>query len=277
MVGYTTRIDEGVVQLCYTDPDTGEYCEQPVDPAMSDEDRQKTVDEQMEDRRATRIFERNLEPDFSSNFRDEIYMDGEIKRTDYSVDRPEARPKIDQLIAHFPWYTVQELTGRPQHVIGNYGNYRPPYNNDSISYYDFTTPTPSRLGAYGCTTETYGDDLLNWHGIKHDLTTSSKAAKFVFTQRHGQYINPFPVDYPTNRIMYWARIHNPDGTVEPWVDAYVVSTVSYMRDWCDRNDQTFPLPDDVTEQPWCFAIVWNNDTGEISNVKAYIRTSYNGD
>ena len=276
MYTYTIIEENGFTRVAATDTEVG-YAEVQHTGEAADEAYQATLREFFEDIKAEKIYYENIQPDFTRNFRDEVYMSGEIVRTDYSVDRPEARPKIDQLIAHFPWYTVQELTSRPQHVIGNYGNYRPPYNNDSISYYDFTKPTPSRLGAYGCTTETYGDDLLNWHGIKHDLATLTKAAKFVFTQNHGQYINPFPLDYPTKRAIFWARIHNPDGTVEPWVDAYIISTINYMRDWCDRNNQTFPLPDDVTEQPWCFAIVWNNDTGEISNVKAYIRTSYNGD
>ena len=275
MYTYTIIEEDGFTRVAATDTEVG-YAEVQHTGEAADEAYQATLREFFEDIKAEKIYYENIQPDFTRNFRDEVYMSGEIVRTDYSVDRPEARPKIDQLIAHFPWYTVQELTSRPQHVIGNYGNYRPPYNNDSISYYDFTKPTPSRLGAYGCTTETYGDDLLNWHGIKHDLATLTKAAKFVFTQNHGQYINPFPLDYPTKRAIFWARIHNPDGTVEP-VDAYIISTINYMRDWCDRNNQTFPLPDDVTEQPWCFAIVWNNDTGEISNVKAYIRTSYNGD
>jgi hypothetical protein len=47
-----------------------------------------------------------------------------------------------------------------------------------------------------------------------------------------------------------------------------------MREWCEEHSLTFPLPDDVTDQPWCFSVVYNDDTGEMINVKAYIRHRY---
>lgn len=274
MTDYTTRIDGDVIQLCYTDPDTGDYWEVPVSPTKTEAERQKVVDEKVEDDRALRIYEENIQPDFTRNFRDEVYMNGEIKRTDYSCDRPEALTQINRLVAEFPEYTVEQLTSEAQNVIGQYGAYRPPYNDNSISFYDFTTPTAQTLAAYGCTTDTYGDDLLGWHGIKHDLTNLTKTAKFVFTQIHGSYLSNAPLSLPTNRQIFYARIHNADGTVEPWVDVYIVSTINYMRAWCAEHGLTFPLPDDVTQQPWCFSVVFNDVTGEIANVKAYIRHRY---
>ena len=274
MTDYTTRIDGDVVQLCYTNPDTGFYCELPVSPTKTDAEKQKAVDEQVEDERALRIYEENIHPDFTRNFCDEVYMDGEIKRTDYSCDRAEALTEINRLVAAFPEYTVEQLTAEAQNVIGQYGAYRPPYNDNSISFYDFTTPSAETLAAYGCDADTYGDDLLHWHGIKHDLTNLTKTAKFVFTQSHGTYLVNAPSSLPTNRSIFFARIHNADGTIEPWVDVYLISTINYMSEWCEEHSLIFPLPDDVTEQPWCFSIVYNDDTGEMSSVKAYIRHRY---
>jgi hypothetical protein len=274
MVDYTTRIDGDVVQLCYTDPDTSDYWELPVDPSMSDADRQTKIDEKVEDDRAEKIYYENIEPDFTRNFRDEVYMNGEVKRIDYSCDRPEALTEINRLVAAFTEYTVEQITAGAQNVIGQYGAYRPPYNDNSISFYDFTTPSVETLAAYGCDADTYGDDLLGWHGIKHDLTNLTKTAKFVFTQSHGTYLSNAPISLPTNRSIFFARIHNADGTVEPWVDVYIISTINYMRDWCAEHGLTFPLPDDVTQQPWCFSVVYNDDTGEMANVKAYIRHRY---
>ena len=274
MVDYTTRVDGDVVQLCYTDPDTNTYWELPVDPSMPDADRQSKVNEKVEDDRAERIYSENLAPDFTRNFRDEVYMNGEVKRTDYSCDRPEALTQINRLVAAFPEYTVEQLTSETQNVIGQYGAYRPPYNDNSISFYDFTTPSAETLAAYGCDADTYGDDLLHWHGIKHDLTNLTKTAKFVFTQGHGTYLANAPSSLPPNRSIFYARIHNADGTVEPWVDVYIISTINYMREWCEEHSLTFPLPDDVTDQPWCFSVVYNDDTGEMINVKAYIRHRY---
>lgn len=274
MTGYTTRVDGDVVQLCYTDPDTGNYCEFPVSPTTTDVEKQEALNEKVEDDRALRIYEENIAPDFTRNFRDEVYMNGEVKRIDYSCDRPESLTEINRLVAAFPEYTVEQLTAEAQNVIGQYGAYRPPYNDNSISLYDFTTPSAETLAAYGCDADTYGDDLLHWHGIKHDLTNLTKTAKFVFTQSHGTYLNNLPELMPPNRMAFYARIHNADGTVEPWVDVYIVSTFNYMREWCEEHSLTFPLPDDVTDQPWCFSVVYNDDTGEIANVKAYIRHRY---
>ncbi len=274
MTDYTTRVDGDVVQLCYTNPDTGAYCEVPVSPTKTDAERQKAVYEQVEDARAFRIYEENIEPEFTRNLRDAVYMNGEIKRIDYSCDRPEAMTEINRLVEAFPEYTVEQLTSEAQNVIGQYGAYRPPYNDNSISFYDFTKPSSETLAAYGCDVDTYGDDLLGWHGIKHDLTNLTKTAKFVFAQSHGTYLTNSPTSLPTNRSIFFARIHNADGTVEPWVDVYIISTINYMREWCEEHSLTFPLPDDVTDQPWCFSVVYNDDTGEMINVKAYIRHRY---
>ena len=77
--------------------------------------------EYFEDKKAEAIYFENLEPDFTRNFRDEVYMNGEVKRTDYSCDRPEALTEINRLVEAFPEYTVEQLTAEAQNVIGQYG------------------------------------------------------------------------------------------------------------------------------------------------------------
>lgn len=273
MYTYTTITEDGLTRICATDNEIG-YVEVQAGSATTEEQIQKVLNEHFEDKKAEKVYQENLAPDFTRNFRDNVYMDGEVKRIDYSCDRSEALVEINRLVAAFPEYTVEQLTSNSQNVIGQYGAYRPPYNNNSISFYDFTTPTAETLAAYGCDADTYGDDLLNWHGIKHDLTNLTKTAKFVFTQNHSTYLANAPSSLPTNRSIFYARIHNADGTIEPWADVYIISTINYMRDWCSANSLTFPLPDDVTSQPWCFSVVYNDTTGNITNVKAYIRHRY---
>jgi len=273
MYSYEIINDEGFIRLAATDLEAG-YGEVRIDAVTTEEQHQAILCEFFEDLKARKIYFENLEDNFTRNFRDEVYMDGEVKRTDYSCDRAEALTEINRLVAAFPEYTVEQLTAEAQNVIGQYGAYRPPYNDNSISFYDFTTPSTETLAAYGCDADTYGDDLLNWHGIKHDLTNQTKTAKFVFTQNHGTYLTNTPSPLPTNRQIFYARIHNADGTIEPWVDVYLISTIKYMSEWCEEHSLTFPLPDDVTEQPWCFSVVYNDDTGEMSSVKAYIRHRY---
>ncbi len=273
MYSYEIINDEWFIRLGATDPEAG-YGEIKIDAVTTEEQHQAILREFFEDLKSKAMVSENLEPDFTRNFHDEVYMNGEVKRTDYSCDRPEALTEINRLVAAFPEYTVEQLTAEAQNVIGQYGAYRPPYNDNSISFYDFTTPSTETLAAYGCDADTYGDDLLNWHGIKYDLTNLTKTAKFVFTQEHGTYLKNLPEPMPFNRTVFFARIHNADGTVEPWVDVYIVSTVNYMREWCEEHSLTFPLPDSITEQPWCFSVIYNDDTGEMANVKAYIRHRY---
>lgn len=273
MYSYEIINDEGFIRLGATDPKVG-YGEVKIDAVTTEEQHQTILCEFFEDLKARKIYSENLEDNFTRNFRDEVYMNGEVKRTDYSCDRPEALTEINRLVEAFSEYTVEQLTAEAQNVIGQYGAYRPPYNDNSISFYDFTTPSAETLAAYGCDADTYGGDLLHWHGIKHDLTNLTKTAKFVFTQEHGTYLANVPSSLPTNRSIFYARIHNADGTIEPWVDVYIVSTINYMREWCEEHSLTFPLPDGVTEQPWCFSVVYNDDTGEMANVKAYIRHRY---
>ena len=273
MYTFTIIEEDGFTRVAATDADVG-YAEVQHTGEATDEAYQATLREFFEDIKAHEIYHENIQPDFTRNFCDEVYMNGEVKRTDYSCDRPEALTEINRLIEAFPEYTVEQLTSEAQNVIGQYGAYRPPYNDNSISFYDFTIPTAETLAAYGCDADTYGDDLLGWHGIKHDLTNLTKTAKFVFAQSHGSYLSNAPSSLPTHRQIFYARIHNADGTVEPWVDVYIVSTINYMRDWCAEHGLTFPLPDNVTQQPWCFSVVFNDVTGEMANVKAYIRHRY---
>ena len=270
---YTTVTEDEITRICATDDEIG-YAEVQQGSAKTEDEIQSLLKEFFEDIKAERIYTENLEPDFTQNFRDDVYMDGEIKRVDYSCDREEALVQVNRLVAAFSEYTVDGLTSNAQNVIGEYGNYRPPYPDNCISFYDFVTPNNETLVAYGCTADTYGLDLLQWHGIKHDLTAGTKQAKFLFTQNHGSYLSNQPSELPTNRSVFWARIHNTDGSISQWVDTYVISTNNYMREWCAGIGKPFPLPDGVTDQPWCFGIVHDDTNGDIECVKAYVRHRY---
>ena len=65
-----------------------------------------------------------------------------------------------------------------------------------------------------------------WSGMaSKDLTAGTKQAKFVFTQNPDIPYKPKPFELPPNRknVMFFARIHNVDGSISN-VDTYVVST-----------------------------------------------------
>ena len=63
------------------------------------------------------------------------------------------------------------------------------------------------------------------------------------------------------------------GRLVMWILTLLVQH-NYMSEWCADIGKPFPLPDNVTEQPWCFGIVHDDTNGAIECVKAYVRYSY---
>jgi len=203
-------------------------------------------------------------------YKDNVYMNGELVRTDINVMVDDAASVINQLIDAFPQYTEQDIKDNSNNVIGTYGNYRPPYNNNSISLYRFERPSQDLLNTYKCG-NMYDNIILDWYGIKHDLSTLDISAKIVFKPEDCfTYFNNPPNINNTNSA-FFARIHNVDGTFSDWVDMYVFETNAYMKEYCQSIGKPFPLPDNITQQCWIYSIIFNDVTGEINNVKGYIR------
>ncbi|MEC7105923.1 MAG: hypothetical protein VXX02_03595 [Pseudomonadota bacterium] len=275
---YTIKTEDGINRICTTDPQDG-YVEIQAGSATSDAEYQSILKEWFEDTRTEIIWEQNIEPDFTKTFKDDIYLAGEIKRTDWSCDQSQAQSLVTSITAAFPEYSSEDLLDNPQHCVGSNDAYRPPYADGTISYYFFNKPDADVLASYGASDTYHAEDILNWHGIKFDTTAKTKMAKFVFNQKNQTYLSNLPNIFDRlgtesfrKNVMFFARLHSADGSVSKYVDTYVLATNSYMKNWCAEMGKPFPLPDSMTEQPWCFGIVHDDTTGAIECVKAYVRT-----
>jgi len=268
MIEYTIRIDNDVEIAEVVEFDS--RYEIPLPSGLSQEEQQVIINNEVEKIKLHNYLATGV--NLMISYKDNAYMNGELVRTDINVTSNEADNIINQLVTEFPHYTIENIKSNSNNIIGTYGNYRPPYNNNSISLYYFEEPSIDLLNTYHCT-DIYNGILRSWYGLKHDLVTKNISAKIVFSPENYQsfFINPPNIEDTGGT--FFARIHNTDGSVSEWVDMYVFKTNTQMRSYCEQIGKPFPLPNDITQQCWLFSIVFNDVTGEINNVKGYIRNN----
>lgn len=212
----------------------------------------------------------NNEPEDYVDFIDTVYVDGEIIRQDYSIRLPEAAALIETLKENFPDTTIN-FQSFPSNLIGSYDGYRPPYTNESISFYEMCTPSTELLQEYGISSTEY-PDIFSWYGLKHNLITKDIILKLVFS---GNAIPPtrLPIDLPVSQIgnSFFARTHYKDGTVEPYIDYYLNTTEDEIVKFCSNNN--IPFTPVICEEGefLLYGITFDYDTKEILNVKTYMR------
>jgi len=201
-----------------------------------------------------------------SQCRDDVYVDQEIVRQDYTTAQPEGVALVQILQDRFPDYV--NYTRWDYNFVGSYGGYREPYENNSISFYDFGINASEELQLrFG--TSYLISDLYGWYGLKFDLVTDEVMLKMVFKT----YDDPRP-EFPSTRNLFFARTHFTDGTSSDWVDAYIYATPKVVKNFCAENNLTYPLNDNehlACDVIWCWGFVFHKDTQEYGAVKAYSR------
>lgn len=197
--------------------------------------------------------------------RDDVYIDKNIIRQDYSIATVQGLEIVKELEAHFPDYL--DFKRSDFNVIGKYDGYREPYTNDSISWYDFgVSPSESLQLEFSASYPTA--DLKRWYGLKFDLVTKEVIFKAVINNYDGE-----TPELP-NGITFYAVSHHQDGSTSDWVDSYVYATPKRIREFCHSKGLAYPLPADTHEQcdvVWCWGVVFNKTTLEYGVVKAYCR------
>ena len=196
---------------------------------------------------------------------DQVYVNGEMVREDISVCLPEAAPILALLKANFPNSSVN-FESSPSNFIGAYDSYRPPYTNESISWYEMIRPTSELLSQYGITEDMY-PDIYSWYGLKHNLVTQEIMLKVVFA---GTSLDQTKLpNIPGMNDSFFARLHRADGTVEPYIDCYANATEEEIIDFCAKHNIPFTSVEDKPGQTWTYGITFNYDTKEIITVKTY--------
>ena len=200
-----------------------------------------------------------------SQVRDDVYVGGEIVRKDYSLGTAEGAEILEDLKTEFPDYA--DFDRSDLNIIGKYDGYRAPYQNPSISWYDFgVRPSEALQLSFG--TSYLQSNLKDWYGLKFDLATRDVLLKIVTTDFEGD-----TPDLPTGDTFY-AVTHSQDGTSSEWVDAYVQATPKRIREFCADKGLSYPLPPSTHTEcdvVWCWGFVFNKQTMEYGAVKAYAR------
>ena len=160
-------------------------------------------------------------------------------------------------------------------LVSEFQANRPPYVNDSISWYNFEEPSKELKAQYGLNYTRFR--YQPWYGLKFDLTTEEISLKVVLwrDQLPGAYDDNLPEDPRGDSFV--ARIHDSSGNVSPWCDYYINTSDIHIKEWCDEHGLTFPYDYDnktIRDKVWIWGIVFNFDTGEVTHVKAYER-NYN--
>ncbi|NBU29974.1 MAG: hypothetical protein EBS41_00430 [Actinobacteria bacterium] len=204
------------------------------------------------------IYQRN------SGLQDQVFVDGQIVREDASLFYPQAQDYLATLVDAFPNSFV-DYDGSVFNVLGAYDAYREPYQNPSISWYQFTLPPAAVIERYQIADDlaAYGTKVLPWFGLKHDLVTKAILMKLVV--QDVAFAKP---DLPAGDRFY-AVTYDEAGAINPLVDAYIITTADFMRDYCDRHGLLFPVNDAMAEMITMWGVVFNADTLALTTVKAY--------
>ena len=198
---------------------------------------------------------------------DQVYVNGEMVREDISISLPEAVPVLELLKVNFPNSTVN-FESIPTNFIGTYDGYRPPYTNESISWYEMIRPTPELLSQYNVPEDMY-PDIYNWYGLKHNLVTQEIMLKVVF---EGTSLDQSKIpNIPGKNDSFFARLHRADGTIEPYIDCYANATEEEIIAFCAEHNIPFTSVEDKPGYTWTYGITFNYDTKEIITVKTYRR------
>lgn len=198
--------------------------------------------------------------------KDVVYVNQQIVRYDYNIEFPEAQPLLESLITHFGDQIVDDLNDPDKYcTIGTNANYRPPYENQIISWYKFSEMPQSIIDQFSVDVENY-NKLLPWYGRKFDTTTNSVKLKIVFKENDANHI-PMP-EFPVG-IKFFSKIYNEDGSTDPFLDCYIWTSADYMRGFCEKQNVPFPAPNNVADKISLWGIAYHADTLEILVVKAY--------
>ena len=255
---YTTRVNDLDASESYATLTRGTtYIEVPKG-ALSEEDVQLSIDQALLQMAMQNVCETQV--------RDDVYVDQQIVRQDYSTGLAAAAPLIEQLQENFPNY--EEWLRWEFNIIGSYIAYREPYTNSGISFYNFgEKPSEALLLRFG--TSYLMDNLKGWYGLKFDLETKDVMLKAVFKNYDGD-----TPELPQNPSNFYAHTHHQDGTLNDLVDYYAYATPKMIRQFCEDKDLAYPLPPTThtdCDVVWCWGFVFNRHTLEYGPVKAYAR------
>ena len=151
---------------------------------------------------------------------DVTYMGGVVARTDYSIGTTQGQAIVAKLEATWP-DELPSYTAHGNNLVAEYTANRPPYVNDSISFYNFEEASDAVKTTFGASYQQY----MSWYGLKFDTVTESVLAKFVIPAEEmlrvdeTSYYN-VQTALPVGSYHFYARLHDKSNTVFENIDVY---------------------------------------------------------
>lgn len=209
-----------------------------------------------------------------SDAHDVTYMNGGLARHDYAVGTTEGQAIVAKLEETWP-DEVSSYTTHSKNLVAEYLILRPPYTNNTISFYNFEEPSDAIKTTFNATYEQYNP----WYGLKFDTVTESVLAKFVIPAQEMERVDPTVYTAVSNHLPissyhFYARIHDKSNNVNENIDVYFMADPVFVGAWCTENSYIFPYDiTDLTIAPklLIWGCVYNTVSGEITHVKAYTR------
>ena len=254
---YTTRTDGDDSYICYRKDNR--YFEIPL----------VTDEEEIQDKLDSALVLSVLSNYKLQQCHDDVYVNQDVVRQDYTLETEEGALILEELKQEFPNYANYERS--EYNVVGKYDGYREPYQNSSISFYDFGV-LPSESLQLSFNTSYLASNLKHWYGLKFDLVSKEVLLKAVIIDYDGNKpaLPKEDIRYKT----FYAITHAQDGTVADWIDAYVFATPRRIKDFCAAQGLDYPLFGNTHTEcdvVWCWGFVFHKDTLEYGAVKAYAR------
>ena len=224
-----------------------------------------------------KIFHEYRDTNTDKAYRDDVYMADIICRQDYSITTSEGSAIVDKLEADWTDF-IPDYKNRDDNVVSEFTPLRPPYVNNSISYYDMNFPSDDLKSEYGLTYTNY----MPWYGLKFDKTTSSVAMKVVITlsemqTAHSDIASRMEELIPIYGNHFYAVIYNSSKEMNGNIDVYFNASYNVVEKWIEGTHLTIPYTDeDLTPKLWLWGAVYNTELDKITHLKAYIR-NYLGD
>lgn len=205
---------------------------------------------------------------------DITYMDGSVSRNDYAVGTTQGQAIVAKLQATWP-EEIPSYTTHGKNLVAEYTAQRPPYTNDSISFYNFEEPSDAIKTTFNASYEQY----MSWHGLKFDKVTEDVLAKFVIPAEEMERVDPDTYievlnGLPLGSYHFYARIHDKSDNINENIDVYFLSDANIVKDWCTENSYTFPYDiSDSSIEPklMIWGCVYNITSNTFTHIKAYTR------
>jgi hypothetical protein len=143
--------------------------------------------------------------------------------------------------------------------------YREPYFGSVISKYYWETPSDELLKLWNVSEK---NNLFPWYGIK-EINGKEEYIKIFVEKADWAYAPSVP-----GRLRGYGSLYDTNGNQLDDREIIISCHKDEVRKFCVDAGLVYPIPDSEKKHPWCYSFVWSVATGDIKNVKGYVRHPY---